>query len=390
MYSGITFENIYIDGICCQNPKPYIAKYDTSGNIIWALEAYTTYQEKGVPADIKVDYEGNLYLTGSYFTANGAFSTSNDIYIEKYNDDGAHQWRKEFAMGDNDYTRALDIDNNGFCYYSGYNYSINFIDEDNYTSSNTFGIAQLNTLGSTYKKTERPKIDRNYLLCESNSEISLTATGNEIKWYSDNEITNEIYIGNNYNFTVTENTILYVTQTINNIESWPKQIIIEVSELPNAELTYENQILTASYNEIFNYEWRYQNIIISGETNNHITIEENTELSDYSVIISQEHCTIELNSETLSISDTQFQNHQNIKIYPNPTNSLLYIKNSNENTSDIEEIKIYNALGKIIHDIKNNSNSKIDSVDLSQLETGLYFINIRFRQTFKTFRIIKI
>ncbi|WP_164723499.1 hypothetical protein, partial [Tenacibaculum discolor] len=147
--------------------------------------------------------------------------------------------------------------------------------------------------------------------------------GNEIKWYSDNEITNEIYIGNNYNFTVTENTILYVTQTINNIESWPKQIIIEVSELPNAELTYENQILTASYNEIFNYEWRYQNIIISGETNNHITIEENTELSDYSVIISQEHCTIELNSETLSISDTQFQNHQNIKIYPNPTNSLL-------------------------------------------------------------------
>jgi hypothetical protein len=390
MYSGITFENIYIDGICCQNPKPYIAKYDTSGNIIWALEAYTTYLEKGVPADIKVDYEGNLYLTGSYFTANGAFSTSNDIYIEKYNDDGAHQWRKEFAMGDDDYTRALDIDNNGFCYYTGYNYSINFIDEDNYTSSNTFGIAQLNTLGSTYKKTERPKIDRNYLLCESNSEISLTATGNDIKWYSDNEITNEIYTGNVYNFTVTENTILYVTQTINNIESWPKQIIIEVSELPNAELTYDNQMLTASYNESFNYEWRYQHIIISGETNNHITIEENTELSDYSVIITHEHCTIELNAETLSISDTQFQNHPNIKIYPNPTNSLVYIKSSNENASDIEEIKICNALGKTVYDIKNNSNSRIDSVDLSQLETGLYFINIRYRQTYKIFRIIKI
>ena len=36
MYSGITFEDIYIDGICCQNPKPYIAKYDTIGNIVWA------------------------------------------------------------------------------------------------------------------------------------------------------------------------------------------------------------------------------------------------------------------------------------------------------------------------------------------------------------------
>ena len=389
MYSGITFEDIYIDGICCQNPKPYIAKYDTIGNIVWALEAYTTYQEKGVPADIKVDYEGNLYLTGSYFTANGTFSTSNDIYIEEYNPDGVHQWRKEFAMGDDDYTNALDIDNNGFCYYTGYNYSLNFIDEDNYTSSNTFGIAQLNTLGSTYKKTERPKIDRNYLLCEYDSEISLTAIGNNLKWYSDSEITNEIHLGNNYTFQVTENTILYVTQTINNIESWPKQIIIEVSELQNAELTYDNQILTATYNENFNYEWYYQSTIISGETNNSITIEETSEFTDYSVIINQEDCSIELNAQALSISDIDFQNTLSLNIYPNPTNSYIYIKSSNMNAFDLKEIKICNTLGKTLYREKVNLNSKINSIDLSKLEIGIYFINIKYDDTSKTFRVIK-
>ena len=203
------------------------------------------------------------------------------------------------------------------------------------------------------------------------------------------EITNEIHTGNDYNLTVTENTILYVTQTINDIESWPKQIIIEVSELPNTELTYDNQILTATYNESFNYEWYYQSTIISGETNNHITVEESTEFSDYSVIITHDHCSIELNVETLSILDAHFQNHPNINIYPNPTNSLVYIKISDVNVSDIKEIKIYNSLGKNVYRIKNHSSSKIDSVDLSQLETGLYFINIRYSETFKTFRIIK-
>ena len=288
-----------------------------------------------------------------------------------------------------DYTEAIDIDNNGFCYYTGYNNSINFIDETQSVTENTTGIGQLNTTESTYKKTERPKIDRNYLLCENNSEISLSAIGNDIKWYSDHEITNEIHTGNDYNLTVTENTILYVTQTINDIESWPKQIIIEVSELPNTELTYDNQILTATYNESFNYEWYYQSTIISGETNNHITVEESTEFSDYSVIITHDHCSIELNVETLSILDAHFQNHPNINIYPNPTNSLVYIKISDVNVSDIKEIKIYNSLGKNVYRIKNHSSSKIDSVDLSQLETGLYFINIRYSETFKTFRIIK-
>ena len=385
MYSGITFENIYIEGICCQNPKPYIVKYNTSGNIVWALEAHTTNEEKGVPADIKVDYSGNMYLTGSYYSS----STNVNSYLEKYDNDGINQWRQEFVMYTADYTEAIDIDNNGFCYYTGYNNSINFIDETQSVTENTTGIGQLNTTESTYKKTERPKIDRNYLLCENNSEISLSAIGNDIKWYSDHEITNEIHTGNDYNLTVTENTILYVTQTINDIESWPKQIIIEVSELPNTELTYDNQILTATYNESFNYEWYYQSTIISGETNNHITVEESTEFSDYSVIITHDHCSIELNVETLSILDAHFQNHPNINIYPNPTNSLVYIKISDVNVSDIKEIKIYNSLGKNVYRIKNHSSSKIDSVDLSQLETGLYFINIRYSETFKTFRIIK-
>ncbi|WCO00265.1 T9SS type A sorting domain-containing protein [Psychroserpens ponticola] len=385
LYSGITFESVYIDGICCQNPKPYIVKYDTTGNLIWAKEAHTTLEEKGVPADIKVDYSGNMYLTGSYYSS----STNTNSYLEKYDVNGLNQWRQEFVMYTADYSEAIDIDNNGFCYYTGYNNSINFIDETQSVTENTFGIAQLNTLSSTYKKTERPKINRNYLLCENNTQISLTATGDNIKWYSDSDITNEIHLGNNYNFQVTENNILYVTQTINNIESWPKQIIIEVSELPNAELTYDNQILSATYNENFNYEWYYQSTIISGETNNSIMVEETTEFTDYSVIINHEDCSIELSAQVLSITDTDFQNPLSLNIYPNPTNSFIYIKNSNINAFDVKEIRIYNTLGKTVYRRKVNLSSKIGAIDLSQLEIGIYFINIKHDETSKTFRVIK-
>lgn len=65
-------------------------------------------------------------------------------------------------------------------------------------------------------------------------------------------------------------------------------------------------------------------------------------------------------------------NHQDlskIKLYPNPTNGLLYI--STENTV---EIKVLDVVGKTVHSQKNITNST--AIDLSKLTQGIYLVSI--------------
>ena len=67
----------------------------------------------------------------------------------------------------------------------------------------------------------------------------------------------------------------------------------------------------------------------------------------------------------------------NIVIYPNPTNGLIYINKS-------VNIKIYNMVGNLI--ISDNFVSK---VDLSKYSNGIYNIMIIFEDRIFNYKIIK-
>jgi len=363
LYSGITFDGIYIEGICCQEPKPYIAKYDIEGNVIWAQGAFTTYEENGVPVDIKVNYAGNLYLTGSYFTCYGC--TESDIYLEEYAADGTHIWRKEFVMNNSESTRAIDLDNQGYAYYVGYNSSENFIDENLPYFPNTLGIAQLNTLASTYKKTPRPQIERMHTVCELGVNVTLNAIGDNIKWYSDPNLNNLVFQGNSYTFQTNESLKLYVTQTVNNITSWPKEVIVNISELDSAELSFDDPILTATYNPLFAYQWFYLDEPIANATDNFIEITSGTDYMDYGVLIKQQNCQIALGRAVLSTFS--FEAKADFVLYPNPTSGIINIAS----ILSIGSVDVFNELGQLVSSIKNSS-----MIDISTLNSGLYFLKI--------------
>ncbi|MRT16973.1 T9SS type A sorting domain-containing protein [Vitellibacter sp. q18] len=61
-----------------------------------------------------------------------------------------------------------------------------------------------------------------------------------------------------------------------------------------------------------------------------------------------------------------------ITLYPNPANSVLYIKNSER---IIDSLIIYSPLGKIIDEFTVNNNSA--AVDISGLATGIYYITLK-------------
>lgn len=57
------------------------------------------------------------------------------------------------------------------------------------------------------------------------------------------------------------------------------------------------------------------------------------------------------------------------EIYPNPTNSIIYVKSKN---TSIEKIEFYNSFGQTMRIIK----SKFETIDISNLSAGVYMMKI--------------
>ncbi len=69
----------------------------------------------------------------------------------------------------------------------------------------------------------------------------------------------------------------------------------------------------------------------------------------------------------LGISELQIENLLNV--YPNPVNTILYIKHGG---LVLNEISIYNVLGKLVY-----YNYDSDKINVSKLNLGIYFVKIR-------------
>lgn len=71
------------------------------------------------------------------------------------------------------------------------------------------------------------------------------------------------------------------------------------------------------------------------------------------------HVSIAKNSQNLNVS-----------IYPNPTNSLLYLKNVAKT-----KLQLIDILGRVIFD--KNIEQDNSHIDLSSLVTGIYFVKLK-------------
>jgi hypothetical protein len=105
----------------------FIAKYDASGNVMWAKRAGNVHGD--VATSIKYDGYGNLYVAGN-FTENTSFETSDlisvatsvNIFIAKFNSiNGDLIWAKMGQGAEGYYKTANDIavDNAGDAYITG-------------------------------------------------------------------------------------------------------------------------------------------------------------------------------------------------------------------------------------------------------------------------------
>ncbi|MBC8342480.1 MAG: hypothetical protein H8E61_00690, partial [Bacteroidetes bacterium] len=109
-YSGTaTFGTISLYG-----GNMFLAKYDDTGNVIWVRSVsgtitYATY-------DIDIDSDNNLYVTGTLSSSanfggiNLTTHGSNDVFIAKYNSSGNLIWAKNYGGSKYDDVKSVSVD----------------------------------------------------------------------------------------------------------------------------------------------------------------------------------------------------------------------------------------------------------------------------------------
>ncbi|MFH0867557.1 MAG: gliding motility-associated C-terminal domain-containing protein, partial [Bacteroidota bacterium] len=102
----------------------FLAKINSQGVYQWAVKAGGTGTDRGLA--IRTDAAGNSYITG-YYQGTAAFgstnitsvSSSQDIFLAKYNASGILQWVKSAGGSSGDIGNSVNIDNSGSVYITG-------------------------------------------------------------------------------------------------------------------------------------------------------------------------------------------------------------------------------------------------------------------------------
>ncbi|MFH1320411.1 MAG: SBBP repeat-containing protein [Bacteroidota bacterium] len=106
----------------------FLAKYDPSGNYIWAKNIGSINNDYGF--SITTDGSENVYVTGTFYDtadfdpsagiANLSSAGEEDIFFAKYNSSGSYLWAKRLGSKDNDGGYSITTDGSGNVYITGY------------------------------------------------------------------------------------------------------------------------------------------------------------------------------------------------------------------------------------------------------------------------------
>ncbi|NTW32610.1 MAG: T9SS type A sorting domain-containing protein [Bacteroidetes bacterium] len=97
---------------------------------------------------------------------------------------------------------------------------------------------------------------------------------------------------------------------------------------------------------------------------------QNTSLSCVGSVLTIDE--IQFKSHPLTTNIFNYKNNNNISIFPNPSNGIFTINNTN----GIKQINVYNVLGENIYTTNNLKQQTSNEIDLSKFQKGIYFVKI--------------
>ena len=92
----------------------------------------------------------------------------------------------------------------------------------------------------------------------------------------------------------------------------------------------------------------------------------------------------------LGVHQISKNNPIGLSVWPNPFTNQINFAANNLNSESLTEVKIIDVLGKTIVQFNYNHKSELnETLDLSKLSSGMYFINISNNSKQSVYRIIK-
>lgn len=162
----------------------FLAKYDASGNAVWAISAGGDNHDYG--RSVTTDVSGNVYITGFFFSDTITFGSSTltkagayDIFVVKYNASGKALWAKKAGGAGYDFANSITTDNLGNVYVAG-TFENTYITFGKDTLKHTgkagfdFFIAKYDTSGNTLLAKNAGGTNQNW----GTGSVSADASGN--------------------------------------------------------------------------------------------------------------------------------------------------------------------------------------------------------------------
>lgn len=371
--TGLFYDPIKIGNITLSNSNNkenfFIASYDINGNLLWAKKSTTIYSSgNGVEFTpngkiaLVVDYNFSFSL-GSISVGDGV---SNKRYasIVSLDKNGNTEWIKSLGQKDWTYGVDLTIDKKGNWYMGGtfQSTTTNEIDGHVVTSVGDIDIYLLKNFSIA-----QPTIG-NIVFCNDGSPKTISATGTNIRWYSDSLLTNLVFAGNNLILNINSDTTFYVTQTVGSSMSNPKEINVLVKTLTKVNILKNGNVLSVNPAVGKTYSWFKDGQFLSGQNSATYT----------PTVIGKYHALMIDNNNCYNYTDTfnyvpnsVFENSKiNLNIYPNPCHEKLQF---NLNDLDINEVKVFNQVGNLILNIKGKNLEEICTLNFAD---GLYIIQL--------------
>lgn len=424
------------------NEDIFMAKYDASGNYLWAKRMGGSGYDRG--HSIALDASGNIYMTGDFQGA-AYFNPSNnntslisagesDVFMAKYDASGNYLWAKSVGGLGTDHGSSIALDVSGNVHVIGWFYGTSYFDpSDNAVSLNSAGsldvfIAKYDAAGN-YLWAK--KIGGSSSAGDAGRSIAVDASGNV---YAIGDFTGTAYFdhpNNTVSLTSAGNGDIFIAKyDASGNYLWAKKmggsgadygnsIALDASgnvyatgnfrgtadfdPSPNtATLTSSGSghydIFTAQYDASGNYLWAQRmggsnddhgysialdasgNVYVTGEfretayfdpANNTLGL---TSVGSRDVFIAKYHDP----ANPISVpSLTEALNGP--VIHPNPAHSTLNIQAA----GPVEAVSVYNALGTWVRTETRASFS------VENLPAGVYLLHIRTAKGTRVARVVK-
>ncbi|MBL4703416.1 MAG: T9SS type A sorting domain-containing protein [Flavobacteriales bacterium] len=187
----------------------------------------------------------------------------------------------------------------------------------------------------------------------------------------DTTCSNDPYFFNGQVYNTT-GTYMAIMQTQNGCDS-TVTLNLEVLPTPMASLSFVNDTLISSNG--INYDWYLDNSLLVSTTDSILVTNTN---GDYTVVVFFSNgCSDTSSIVTINFTSLwEFNSTNALHIYPNPTNSFLYVEGSSD---ELSAVRIFNLIGE---ELKQATHiSIIDEnkllINLEKLPAGMYLIKTK-------------